>query len=129
MVKINHAEAGELLREEVGDLAGASLAARELIRMGAQQAMITLGPKGAVLASDGAVYSLEAPRVRAVNSVGSGDAVLAGLAAGFRRGLHISETATLALAAGAANALHGMGRCTAEEIYGLQPQVSFSVEA
>lgn len=124
MAKINHTEATELLGRTVEDLDDAILAVDELTELGAAHAMITLGAGGAVLAYEQVKYRLAPPPVRAVNSVGSGDAVMAGLAAGWRRGNGGAALGTLATAAGAANALHGGGRCTAEEIAQLLPQVS-----
>jgi tagatose 6-phosphate kinase len=123
MVKVNHEEAGEALQRAIKDFADAAQAADELIGMGPAHAMITLGARGALLAFEGVKYCLVPPLVQAVNSVGSGDAVMAGLAAGLRRGDRAEEIGALAIAAGAANALHGAGRCAIEEIRSLQPQV------
>ena len=128
MVKINNSEAGELLGRSITDLADAAAATSELQDMGATHAMITLGEQGAVLAFDKTKYKFTSPAVRAGNSVGSGDAVMAGVAAGLLRGLQIKDLGILAVAAGAANALHGSGHCTAEEISQLQPQVHCSEE-
>jgi len=128
LVKINHTEAAELLAAPVKDFADAASATRKLRISGAESAMITLGEQGALLDFAGVRYRFIAPRVRAVNSVGSGDAALAGLAAGLRRGWTAQESGALAVAAGAANALHGAGGCSAEEIRELQPRVRCEVE-
>ena len=128
LVKINGAEAGELLDMPVIDFFGAAQATRRLRERGAEHAMITLGEQGALLDFAGARYRFGAPRVRATNSVGSGDAALAGLAAALRRGRTAAEAGALAVAAGAANALHGAGGCSAEEIAELRPRVRCEVE-
>ncbi|HEV7902687.1 MAG TPA: 1-phosphofructokinase family hexose kinase [Pyrinomonadaceae bacterium] len=129
LVKINGAEASELLHAPaVTDFDGAARATRELRGRGAESAMITLGAQGAVLDSGDARYRFDAPRVAAANSVGSGDATLAGLAFGLRRGWTMQESGALAVAAGAANALHGAGACSKEEIAELQPRVRCEVE-
>jgi tagatose 6-phosphate kinase len=124
LVKVNGAEAGALLNLQINDFAEAARAARIFIESGARHSMITLGARGAVLNFEGVEYSLRPPRVEARNSVGSGDAVMAGLAFGLMRGLDAEETARLAMAAGAANSLRGAGRVTAEEIYRLQEDVT-----
>ncbi len=128
LVKINHAETAELLAAPITNFFDAARATRMLRESGAESAMITLGERGALLDFAGARYRFVAPRVRAVNSVGSGDAALAGLAAGLRRGWKAEESGALAVAAGAANALHGAGGCSAEEIRELQPRVRCEVE-
>lgn len=122
-VKVNKSEASELLGLSIEDEDAAVEAARQLMRAGARHAMITLGADGAVLNFGGVELRLAPPRVDARNSVGSGDAVLAGLAAGLMRGMNPEETARLALAAGSANTLRGAGRVKAEEVFRLMPQV------
>jgi fructose-1-phosphate kinase PfkB-like protein len=119
IVKINGAEAGALLGLQINDLGDAAKAALRLIEAGARHAMITLGAFGAVLNFEGMEYRMKPPRIEARTSVGSGDAVMAGLAAGLRRGLSAEEMARLALAAGAANTLRGFGRCLKEDIHRL----------
>ena len=126
IVKINSAEACELLGFNITGADSAASAARQLIAAGARHAMITLGADGAILNFEGVEYRIKPPRIEALNSVGSGDAVMAGLAAGLVRGLDAEEMARLAIAAGAANALRGMGRTTAEEVFRLMQNVTVS---
>jgi tagatose 6-phosphate kinase len=128
IVKINHTEAAELVAAPITNFSDAAWAARNLRELGAESVMITLGEEGALLDLAGARYRFVAPRVRAVNGVGSGDAALAGLAAGLRRGWTAQESGALAVAAGAANALHGVGGCSAGEVQELQPRVHCEVE-
>jgi tagatose 6-phosphate kinase len=129
LVKINGAEAAELLDAPVvTDFDGAARAARKLRELGAESVMLTLGAQGALFDCGDARYRFTAPSVEAINSVGSGDAALAGLAAGFSRGWTMQETGALAIAAGAANALHGAGACSKEEILELLPRVRCEVE-
>jgi tagatose 6-phosphate kinase len=128
LVKINAAEAAELLDAPVADFPAAARATRRLRELGAENAMITLGERGALLNFAGVRYRFDAPRVRAVNSVGSGDAALAGFAAALLRGLTAEAAGALAVAVGAANALHGAGGCSAAEIEELRPRVRCEVE-
>lgn len=127
MVKINHVEASELLARSIEEVAETMLALDELIKLGAEHAMITLGRKGAVLAYQGVKYKLVPPPIKARNSVGSGDAVMGGLAAGVHCNYSGREMGNLAMAAGAANALHGGGHCTVEEISRFLPQVTCTI--
>lgn len=123
LVKINGEEARELLGTSVKDFDEAAQALSQLKALGAAHAMITLGARGAVLDFESVVYRIKAPGVAARNSVGSGDAVMAGLATALVRGLGPEEMARLAVAAGAANALYGAGRCRAEDIQRLSSGV------
>lgn len=128
LVKINAPEAAELLGAPVEDFPTAARAARRVRELGAENVMITLGAQGATLDLAGARYRFVAPQVRSVNSVGSGDAAMAGLAAALRRGLTAEEAGALAVAAGAANSLHGAGGCSATEIEELRPRVRCEAE-
>lgn len=112
VVKINQDEAAETTGLPAGTPAEALEAARRLRQMGAQAAVITLGPLGAVgVGADGAAFGWKAPQVAAVSAVGSGDAFLAGIAVGLQRGLDLRASVRLGAAAGAANTLTpGAGR-------------------
>ena len=123
LLKINHVEAESLTEGPVGNVDQAVQAAAELQSRYASLVMITLGAAGAVLASDDDRYLFIPPAIQARNTVGSGDATLAGLVAGLIQGLPIEELGKLATAAGAANALHGGGHCTKGEIEELRPRV------
>ena len=123
MLKINHAEAESLTEAPVSNVEQAAQAAAGLQSRYAALVMITLGAEGAVLASDDDRYLFVPPAIQARNTVGSGDATLAGLVAGLMQGLPIEELGKLATAAGAANALHGGGHCTKGEIEEFRPRV------
>ncbi|HEU0005544.1 MAG TPA: 1-phosphofructokinase family hexose kinase [Terriglobia bacterium] len=116
MLKINHAEAESLTEAPVGNVDQAAHAAAGLQSRYAPLVMVTLGAEGAVLASDDDTLLFVPPAIQARNTVGSGDATLAGLVGGLIQGLPIEELGKLATAAGAANALHGGGHCTKGEI-------------
>ncbi len=104
-VKVNAREAGEASAVEVRDVASAAEAARHLRDLGAGAAIVTLGPAGAVLATPEDVVHLVLPNVRGAYPVGSGDAVLGGLAEALARGAQAIDAVRLGLAAGTANAL------------------------
>ena len=80
-------------------------AVRELHERGAQRVVVTAG-KEPVLAFDGRrFWRVAAPRIRAVNPIGSGDAFTAGLVWRLVRGDDLGEACRWGCAAGAANAL------------------------
>jgi len=67
--------------------------------------LVTQGAQGAVAWDGGRFWRVPAPRVVAVNPIGSGDAFAAGLAVAMERGWGPAEAYALAAACGAANAL------------------------
>jgi tagatose 6-phosphate kinase len=125
IVKINAAEAGEATGVTVVDAGSASTAANLLLAAGAGAVVVTLGLAGAVVATAAGPIHLVPPAVRGPYPVGSGDAVLGGLAVGFGRGQPVVEAARLGLAAGIANALvPGAGELDPTAIDGILAEIS-----
>lgn len=104
LVKINAAEAAGVLGRPVGP-ADAEEAARELVRLGAAGAIVTLGAAGAVARFQGGTWRIGPPPMTGAYPVASGDAFLAGLAAGRLAGLDPEAMLRLAAGAAAANAI------------------------
>lgn len=78
---------------------------RALHERGAQWVVITHGAES-VQVSDGAIVTtLQPPVIKAVNPIGSGDAMLAGIAVGVLRGSPMLDAVRFGIACGAANAL------------------------
>jgi len=77
----------------------------ELLAAGAQCVVITRGAKSVDVYEGKARWRMHPPRVRAVNPVGSGDAMLAGICYGLCRGWSVREAVRMGMACGAANAL------------------------
>ncbi len=105
LLKPNRAELAATLGRELGDEAAVAAAMRELCGRGAQRVVVTAGKEPA-LASDGTKFwRVRAPRIQAVNPIGSGDAFTAGLVWRLMRGEDLGEACRWAAAVGAANAL------------------------
>ncbi len=77
----------------------------KLFKKGISWVVITDGKKKFLAGVSGKLFLVTPPKIKAVNGVGSGDAMLAGLAYGIDNGLEPQETLKLASAAGAASAL------------------------
>ncbi len=105
MVKPNRDEAETWLGAPVEDLAAAMRAARRMTEEGVSMVVISLGEDGAVACARGELLhaSVEIPAVE--NAVGSGDALLGGMAVGLARGLSLEAILRLGVACGAANAM------------------------
>ena len=92
---------GRKFRTEKQILAGAG----ELIRRGAQNVIVTHGAKGAWLVTEVAAYQYRSPKLKAVNPIGSGDAMTAGICRQLEQGRSLPEAVRYGVACGAANAL------------------------
>ncbi len=104
VVKVNASEAAGASGLDVTDAPSAARAARALRLLGAGAVVVTLGTAGAVVVDDGGAWRLVPPDLVGPYPVGSGDAVLAGLAVAIARGDSLADAARLGLAAGIANA-------------------------
>jgi 1-phosphofructokinase family hexose kinase len=125
VVKINATEAGEATGVSVVDPGSAVTAANLLLAAGARAVVVTLGMAGAVVVSATGSTHLVPPPVRGPYPVGSGDAVLGGLAVGFGLGQPVVEAARLGLAAGIANALvPGAGELDPAAIGGILAEIT-----
>jgi tagatose 6-phosphate kinase len=67
--------------------------------------VITRGPDAAIFATKEGVFSASPPKIEAINPIGSGDAVSAGLACSIQENKSIDEVIRFSMACGAANAL------------------------
>jgi 1-phosphofructokinase family hexose kinase len=119
VVKINNVE----LLSTVGgtDLL---LACGELIKRGAKSVLITRGSKSAFYVDAFQCLELFPPKIVAINPVGSGDAVTAGLAVALNEGQNISDALLLGMACGAANALNLLsGYLKPEDVMRLKKEI------
>ncbi|MGH9536088.1 MAG: 1-phosphofructokinase family hexose kinase [Terriglobales bacterium] len=105
VVKPNRREAEQLLGRRLAAPADFAAALREIQAQGIARPMISDGEHGLYAADGGAAYRARAPRLERVNSVGSGDATVAGFAVGLARGWDFAACLRLASACGAANVL------------------------
>jgi tagatose 6-phosphate kinase len=100
LVKINRTE----LAAATGKRTVAS-GVRELLKLGAKRVIISQGAK-ASLAFDGkATWQVVPPSIQVVNPIGSGDAMMAGIAVALSQGKPLLAALKLGIACGAANAL------------------------
>ncbi len=74
-------------------------------REGVEWFVISDGARNVSVRHGRKTRQLQPPRVNAVNAIGSGDAMLAGIACGLLRGQPIIETVRLGIACGTANAM------------------------
>ena len=108
VIVVNEAEAAGLLGETPASPAHAVAAARAIVALGVGAAVVTLGAGGAAWASRDADGHAPAHAVKAVDTVGAGDAFCGALALSLARGLTLAEAVAWGNAAGAlATTVHG----------------------
>ncbi|MDQ0252727.1 1-phosphofructokinase family hexose kinase [Evansella vedderi] len=105
LIKPNEHEIKELLGKEKVTKEDIIEACQFLHSKGIKNICISLGKDGAMFSTKEKVYHAIPPQIEVINTIGCGDAMVAGLVKGFYDNLTISETLSLAVACGSANAL------------------------
>ncbi len=105
LIKPNKEELEETLNRKILTKEDIINAAKTLQKMGAQNVLVSLGNDGALLLTkeDGTYYS-KAPRGQVVNTVGSGDSMVAGFLAGYYQTKDYEYALKTGVAAGSASA-------------------------
>lgn len=105
LIKPNSHELGDIFGTELKTREEAIPCARKLQNMGARNVLVSLAAEGAVLAAeDGTVYDAPAPKGILVNSVGSGDSMVAGFISGWMEKQDYRHAFLMGIAAGSASA-------------------------
>jgi 6-phosphofructokinase 2 len=101
LIRLNHLEAQELVG---GGADGAAhlLAHRLVDQHLAEVAIVTLGERGAIVASAAGIIEITAPKVTMRSGVGAGDSFVAALTVGLARGWPLEDAARYGVAAAAA---------------------------
>jgi 1-phosphofructokinase family hexose kinase len=124
LIKPNVEEAERLLGRPLPDETAILAAARELVGRGVETVIISMGGRGAVCAQGARVWRIHPPDVKRLSTVGSGDAMVAGIAVAMARGEDLVRGLALGTAAGAATAMsEGTALGTADDVADLLPQV------
>lgn len=105
LVKPNHHELGELYGVELKTKEEVMIYAKKMRMEGAKNVLVSMAGDGAVLAAeDGSVWFGEAPKGTVVNTVGSGDSMLAGFLWRFTETKSAEEAFKTGIASGSASA-------------------------
>lgn len=128
LIKPNHHELGQLFGVDLHTRQEVVPYGRKLQELGFRNVLISLAGEGAVLLTeDGNVYSAEAPQGVLQNSVGAGDAMVAGFVAGWMEKKDYEWAFQLALASGSASAF-AKGFATEPEIMEVLKRVHYTKE-
>lgn len=107
LVKPNADEAKELTGQAIDGEESARAAAQFFLDRGIELVALSMGADGLLLASRASAARARPPRVRALNPVGAGDALLAGIAWALERRLDLADLARWGVASGTAAAMRG----------------------
>jgi tagatose 6-phosphate kinase len=105
LVKPNRPELAATVGRQLQEERDVMAAMRELRDRGAERVVITAGKRPALAFDGHSFWRVHSPRLEAVNPIGSGDALTAGLAWRLVRGEDLGEACRWGTACGAANAL------------------------
>ena len=105
LIKPNSHELGEIFGVKINNKDAAVYYADKLRAQGARNVIVSMAGEGAVLvAEDGSVYKLEAPKGRVKNSVGAGDSMVAGFIAGYIEHHNYEKAFKMGICTGSASA-------------------------
>ena len=105
LIKPNQDELEDMFKKKFATLNEIVEGAREIIKKGVENVMVTLGGNGAVLITKNEVYRATFPKVQIKNTVGSGDSTIGGFAYGIAEGKTLEESFKLGVACGTTNAM------------------------
>lgn len=119
LIKPNNEELGEIFGVEIHTKEDAYVYGKKLKEMGAQNVLVSMGKIGAALIDEASQeYFIKSPEGKRVNTVGSGDSMVAGFIAGFLKYNNYNDALRMGVSAGSASALSKY-LATKEEVYNL----------
>ncbi len=124
MIKPNMDEIRSITGKEMNNQEELISAALDLHKTGIEVVMITRGRDGSLIVCEEGIYRVIIPKIKAVNTVGCGDSVIAGFAVGFSRGMPMVEIMKFASAISVANAMRmETGFYLAKDMEGFLPLI------
>ena len=127
LVKPNRSELARMLEVDPADASALRQAATRLFAFHRTTAVITLGREGAWAFDADQWFTVKIPQVNAVNAIGSGDSVAAGLAAALSRRQSFEGALRLGMACGVANALTELaGEVRPADVQAILPQIQIT---
>ncbi len=123
LIKPNHHELAELFNVKLESKEDIVKYAKELVKMGAQNVVISMAGDGAILVdSDLNVTMSDVPKGVLKNSVGAGDSMVAGFITGYLKNNNIVDAFKMGVATGSASAF-SEGLATEDKVYELLKQI------
>lgn len=104
LVKPNKDELSEIFEDKIDSEEKIVKYARKLIDQGAENVIVSLGKDGSMFIDSNIVYKAKPIEGKLINSVGSGDSMVAGYIYGYMKGLSKLDSYKLAVSCGSATA-------------------------
>jgi 6-phosphofructokinase 2 len=125
LIKPSHGELAELAGRRLDDIEAVRAAALQIVGAGqAEHVAVTMGEKGALLATVEGSWFLPAVSVKVESAVGAGDSFVAAMTFAFASGLDAKQAFRRGMAAGAAAVrAPGLELCNAADVEQLLEQV------
>ncbi len=111
LIKPNTDELKALTNMDIKSKKDAVKGAALLLDQGATNVCVSLGAEGMILVNRDNVYEVEIPTIEIENTVGSGDASIAGFAYGFLNNYHMEDILKLSNACGMSNSCNEKTGC------------------
>lgn len=117
MIKPNEDELRAIFKKDRKSLNALIERGKYLLKQGIKIVVVSRGKEGAIALGNKVIWQIKPLKIKSVNSVGSGDALIAGLAVGLKQKKSIKEAFYLGVACGMANALtEDPGYCLRKDI-------------
>lgn len=130
LIKPNVDEMEYLLNKKIESIDEVISYSKKLVENGISNVMVTLGEKGGILVNKDFVYRGDIPKVEIKNTVGSGDASIAGFIYGLSKSLSSEENFKYALACGTSNVmLENTGDIVIEDVMELINKIEIKNES
>jgi len=124
LIKPNIDELNSHLNADLTEVSEIAAAAREFLKLGIEEVVVSLGGDGALLVKEGLCLKADGLSVPVLSTVGAGDSMVAALACGAEKGLTDDQRLKLAIAISAASVMcSGTQAPEAEQIEKLYHQV------
>jgi 1-phosphofructokinase len=125
VLKPNSTEIEELFGEQIKGVHHLALKGKNLLDRGVGYVFISLGSDGMIaLHENDCLLCSPPPHVQTIDTVGCGDALMAGILVAWKRRFSFSETCRLAVACGASKAMHtGPHTVSRDDIWQLMEEV------
>ncbi len=125
MIKPNLEELEAFFGEHIEGVHHIALKGKRLLDMGIEYVFISLGADGMIAIHENDCLLCSAPSVDVIDTLGSGDALVAGFLVAQTRNFSFIESCRMGIACGVSNALHpGQGVVENDQIWSIMEEVS-----
>ncbi|TYQ18097.1 UNVERIFIED_CONTAM: 1-phosphofructokinase/tagatose 6-phosphate kinase [Acetivibrio alkalicellulosi] len=124
MIKPNLRELSTIVNKQLTEIDDIVKVCKDIVRSGIAVVTVSMGDKGALLVTKEETLFAKVPSINAVNTIGSGDSLVAAFAVGFQRGYNIDEAFKFAMACGVNNTQYiQVGKVNKTEVIELEKQI------